>query len=66
MLSAPRGRMDFVNWVVSRVDEVMAQIDLNRGDGSRDVPRLVSERTAATGTVKSPDTSNAPSPRSAA
>jgi hypothetical protein len=58
--------MDFVNWVVSRVDEVMAQIDLNRGDDSRDIPRRVPERSAATGAVESPDASDAPSSRSAA
>jgi hypothetical protein len=58
--------MDFVNWVVSRVDEVMAQNDLNRADDSRDIiPRRVPERSAATGAVESPDKPDA-SPRSAA
>lgn len=65
--------MDFVNWVISRVDEVMAQIDLDRGNtsvdrdnNSRDIFKRIPERAVETGRLESPDASDASSARSVA
>ena len=65
--------MDFVNWVISRVDEVMAQIDIDRGSASIDrgkdsheVFRRIPERAVETGAFESPDTADTHSARSVA
>jgi len=65
--------MDFVNWVISRVDEVMAQTDLDRGStsidrgkDSREIFRRIPERAVETVAVESPDTPDTHSARSVA